>query len=56
MQIQKQHTIEDEQEDIEGSVLSASAKALKSSQELEYYDPKGLFAGLRKDYTWMEGM
>ena len=47
--IQKQHTIEDEDFDEKTNLIS------KNSPGEEYCDTLGLFSGLRQDYAWCTG-
>ena len=54
--LQKQHTIEDEEDfDEKTKLISPVKKSSKLSPDGEYCDTLGLFSGLRQDYAWCEG-
>ena len=54
--LQKQHTIEDEEDcDEKTNLISPVKKSSKLSPDAEYCDTLGLFSGLRQDYAWCEG-
>ena len=55
--IQKQHTIEDDDEDFDEkrTLISPVNKASKQSPGADYCDTLGLFSGLRQDYAWCAG-
>ena len=55
--IQKQHTIEDDDEDFgeKRTLISPVKKASNQSPGADYCDTLGLFSGLRQDYAWCAG-